>query len=186
MFIIKSNYYLYIENTKNIDLNCIKNSKKISIIYRNNNAQEDTKILLAFSKQCKTKGFKLYISNNIKLLRDCKADGLYLSSYNKKIYLNKNIDLIGSAHTFKEINEKIRQGCKTIFLSRLFKTTYKDEKGHLGIVKFNFISQKYKVRIIPLGGIRNSNLNKLQMINSDGFALLSEIKKKPVIANRLF
>ena len=36
MFIIKSNYYLYIENTNNIDLNCFKKSKKFSIIYRNN------------------------------------------------------------------------------------------------------------------------------------------------------
>ena len=62
MFIIKSDYYLYIENTKN---------------------------LCSFRKKCNEKGFKLYISNDIKLLRDCKADGLYLSSYNKKIYLNK-------------------------------------------------------------------------------------------------
>ncbi len=186
MFIIKSNYYLYIENTNNIDLNSIKRTEKISIIYRNNNIQENIKKLNRFRKKCGTKGFKLYISNNMKLLKDCKADGLYLSSFNKKIHLNKNLNLIGSAHSFKEINEKIKQGCKTIFLSRLFKTDYNDRKGHLGPIKFNLLISKYKIAIIPLGGIKNSNLNKLNLVNSSGLALFSEIKKKPDITTRLF
>jgi len=186
MFIIKSNYYLYIENTQNIDLNCIKNSKKISIIYRNNSIQENIETLRNFKKKCHIKSFKLYIANNMKLLRECKADGLYLSSYNKKNYLDKNISLIGSAHSFNEINEKVYQGCKTIFLSRLFETSYKDKKGYLGVVKFNLIANKYKVQIVPLGGIKNSNLNKLNLVNTSGFALLSELKKKPAITNRLF
>ena len=128
MFIIKSNYYLYVENTNNIDLNSIKRTEKISIIYRNNNIQESIDKLNSFRKKCHTKGFKLYISNNMKLLKNCRADGLYVSSYNKKIYLNKNLTVIGSAHSFKEINQKIKQGCKTIFLSRLFKTSYEDKK----------------------------------------------------------
>ena len=186
MFIIKRNYYFYIENTKNIDLNYIKKTKKISIIYRNNNTQEAVEKLCKFRKQCNSKGIKLYIANNLKLLNDCKGYGLYLSSSNKKIYLKKNINLVGSAHSFKEINEKIKQGCKTIFLSRLFKTNYKDDKMHMGVIKFNLISLMYKIKLVPLGGIRESNLNKLLLLNSSGLALLSEIKKKPVISNRLF
>ena len=186
MFIIKNNYYLYIENTQNIDLNCIKKSNKINIIYINNSTQENTEKLYEFRNKCRAKGFKLYISNNIKLLRDCKGDGLYVSSFNKKIYLNKNINLIGSAHSFKEINEKIKQGCKTIFLSRLFKTSYEDGKRHLGVVRFNLLMSKYRIQILPLGGIRYSNLNKLNMLNCNGLALLSEVKKKPAITSRLF
>jgi|TARA_B110000914_G_C15468372_1_gene449422 thiamine monophosphate synthase len=186
MFVIKNNYYLYIENTNSIDLNCIKNSKKISIIYRNNKVPESIETLRIFRKKCKVKGFKLYISNNIKLLRNCGADGLYISSYNKKIYMCQNIELLGSAHSFKEINEKIKQGCKTIFLSRLFKTSYKNKDGNFGVVKFNLIINKYKIPIVPLGGIRSFNLNKLNMVNSNGLSLLSEIKKKPAISSRLF
>ena len=135
---------------------------------------------------CALKGFKFYVANNLKLANYCKADGLYISSYNKKIYLNYNKNIVGSAHNFKEINEKIKQGCKTIFLSRLFKTSYENKKGFLGVVKFNLIADRYISTIIPLGGIRNLNLNKLNMINSDGFALMSETKKKPAITNRLF
>ena len=186
MFIIKNNYYLYIENSKNIDLDRIKNNKKISIIYRPDDIKENIEDLIKFKNHCKLKGFKFFIANNSRLFMSCKADGLYLSSYNKKIHLNTNIKLIGSAHSFKEIHEKIKQGCKTILLSRLFKTSYVNKKSFLDVVKFNLINNKYKLSIIPLGGIRNSNLNKLNMINSDGFALMSEVKKKPVITNRLF
>jgi thiamine monophosphate synthase len=186
MFIIKNNYYLYIENTKNIDLNYIKNNKKISIIYRNNNIEESLDSLRKFKKHCTVKGFKLYISNNIKLFRACKADGLYLSSFNKKIYLNQKINLVGSAHSFKEVNEKIKQGCKTIFLSRLFQTSYKNKKSHFGVIKFNLFINKFRITLVPLGGINNSNLNKLNLVNSNGLALLSEVKKKPAISNRLF
>ena len=186
MFIIKNNYYLYIENTKNIDLNSIKEKKKISIIYRNNKIQESVENLYRFRKHCKARGFKLYISNNMKLLKDCRADGLYLSSYNKKIHLNKNLNLIGSAHSFKEINEKIKQGCTSIVVSRLFKTSYKNKNGYLDVVKFNLIRRNCLINLIPLGGITSNNLLRLNLVKSEGLCLLSEIKKKPAISNRLF
>ena len=107
-----------------------------------------------------------------------------MSSNNNKIY--HNINVIGSAHNYKEIDQKIKQKCKTIILSRLFKTSYKNKVSFYGLVKFNLISKKYLVNLIPLGGIRNSNLLKLNLVNSNGFAIYSEIKKKPAISSRLF
>ena len=107
MFIIKNNYYLYIENTKNIDLNRIKKNKKISIIYRFSDIRENIVNLIKFRNQCRLKGFKFYIANNLKLAINCKADGLYVSAYNKKNYPAKRLTLIGSAHNFKEIHQKI-------------------------------------------------------------------------------
>ena len=57
----------------------------------------------------------------------------------------------------------------------------------LGLIKFNKYTQYRKNKLIPLGGIKLSNLNSLKFINSEGFAVLSELKKKPVkIINRLF
>jgi hypothetical protein len=40
--------------------------------------------------------------------------------------------------------------------------------------------------LIPLGGIRHSNLLRLNNLNANGFAILSELKKKPTISSRLF
>ena len=52
---------------------------------------------------------------------------------------------------------------------------------------FNNFLNKFKTKLIPLGGIQINNLNKLKIVRSDAFAILSEIKKKPAnIINRLF
>tara|TARA_B110000971_G_scaffold221488_1_gene268839 strand:+ start:1598 stop:2158 length:561 start_codon:yes stop_codon:yes gene_type:complete len=186
MVIIKNNYYLYIQNTASINLDYLRNNKKITIIYRNNeNVEQYTKIY-AFRKKCKVKNFKFYIANNYELAKSCNADGLYLSAYNKKIYPLYGSSLIGSAHNFKEIHEKIKQGCKTVVLSRLFETSYKHKKKYLGVIKFNLIKKNYLINLVPLGGIRSNNLLKLNLVKSEGLCLLSEIKKKPTISSRLF
>jgi hypothetical protein len=57
----------------------------------------------------------------------------------------------------------------------------------MGIIKFNLLKLKRKEPLIPLGGINFSNLNKLNMVKANYFAILSEVKKKPAkIFNRLF
>ena len=184
MFIIKKNYYLYIDNTKTINLELLKRPFKYIIIYRNSFLNEDIKKIIYFREKCGQKKIKFFIANYYSLAKKCKADGLYLSSYNKKIY--HNIDVIGSAHNYKEINQKINQGCRLVILSRLFKTHYKEKSSFFGVTKFNLMTQKNNITMIPLGGINNSNLLKLNLVNSQGLAILSSLKKKPVITNRLF
>jgi len=184
MFIKKKNYYFYVDSTKSINLNLIKKNQKISIIYRNLSKKESFDKVAKFKKECKKKKFKFYVANNYALAKKIRGDGLYLSAYNKKIY--HNINVIGSAHNFQEISQKIAQKCKIVVLSRLFKVDKKDKKGFLNIIKFNLICQKYNIKILPLGGIKEKNLLKLNLLKADSFALLNEIKKKPVIANRLF
>ena len=190
MFIVKNKYLLIIENIKDIDLNHIKIRNKFYIIYRYNKKIDKLNDLFYFRKQCKLKGIKFYIANNIKLANLLNSDGIYLSSYNKDlkflIFRKFNFEIIGSAHNFREISLKIKQGCKLILLSKLFLVSYNKESSYLGVVKFNNIS-KISKKIIPLGGIKIQNLNHLNNTNGEGFALLSEIKKKPAkIINRLF
>ena len=184
MFIIKKNYYLYIDNTKSINLDLLKRSYKFSIIYRNSILSENIQKIIFFKKKCDRKKIKFYIANNYNLAKKCSAYGLYLSANNKKIY--HNINVIGAAHSFKEINQKIKQKCKVILLSRLFKTNYKNKKSFLGVLKFNLMIKNYKIQITPLGGIRYDNLLKLKLLNTNSFAIMSELKKKPAIASRLF
>ena len=93
--------------------------------------------------------------------------------------------IIGSAHNYSEIQYKIKQGCKHILLSRLFKVNYDSDDTFLGIIKFNNLVRVSK-KIVPLGGINSSNLNKLKNIISEEVALMTEIKKKPAISSRLF
>ena len=191
MFSFKKKYFLIIENTRDIDLSNIKKNNKFIIIYRNKNKIKNIDQLLKFRQICKSKKIDLYIANDFKLMTILKADGLYISANNNNLKLNRykktKYKIIGSAHNLKELNIKVLQGCKYLIFSRLFITNYKEKKGNLGIVKFNLFRLSRKENLVPLGGIKLSNLNKLSIVNSNSFALMSEIKKKPTkIFSRLF
>ena len=81
---------------------------------------------------------------------------------------------------------KLNQGCKNVLFSKLFVVDYDKKKSFLGVVKFNRFLETNR-NLIPLGGISTSNLNSLKTVNSNGFAIMSELKKKPAkIINRLF
>ena len=185
MAIVKRQYYLYIENTNDIDLKKINKRDKFTIIYRNKKANEKIELIKKFRKKCQAKSIKFYLANDERLAIKIKADGLYVSSYNKKKILRNFKDIIGASHNNNEIYLKIWQGCRKIIFSRLFKTNYRNKKTFWGIIKFNLIDKKRE--LIPLGGINLSNLNKLNTLDTQYAAFLSEVKKKPAkILRRLF
>jgi thiamine monophosphate synthase len=191
MFAFKKKYFLIIENTRDIDLRNIKKYNKFIVIYRNNNKKENFDELLSFRKKCKLKLIDFYVANDIKLSLSLNSDGIYLSSYNKtfrtlRLY-KRNFGIIGSAHNTKQISEKIKQGCKYVLFSKLFRVDYDSRSSFFGIIKYNKYANNFSKKLIPLGGIKINNLNSLKIVNSQGFAISSEIKKKPAnIINRLF
>ena len=190
MFIVKNKYFLIIESIKDLDLKNIKIRDKFSIIYRYKKITGVNYDLVQFRQKCKLKAIKFYVANDFKLASLLNADGIYLSSYNKKLkflsYKKPKFDIIGSAHNHKEISLKIKQGCTSILFSKLFVVNYDKNSPYLGVVKFNTFLKNSK-KLVPLGGINIKNLNQLKIIFSEGFALLSEVKKKPTkIFSRLF
>ncbi len=188
MFIIKNKYFFIIQSIKDIELKNIKNFTKFNIIYRNNTS-EDFEKLKRFRLHCKTKRISFFVANDIKLMRLIKADGLYISAYNKDFNLNRfknqKYKIIGSAHNQKEINIKSKQGCAEVLFSRIFKTSYIDKMDFLGIIKFNLIARSNKMPLVALGGINTQNLKKLKTVKCNSIALSSEIKNKNYI-NRNF
>ena len=167
MFVFKNKYFFIIESIRDIDLKNIKNSNKFSIIYRSKNIAENIEKLIQFRKNCKIKNIDFYVSNNIKLTNILKADGIYISAFNKDLSINRlknlNLKIIGSAHNIQELNVKTLQGCKTVFFSRLFKTSYTDKPEYFGVIRYNLFKLKFKHDLVPLGGIRLTNLNKLKI-----------------------
>ena len=191
MFVFKNKYFLIIENTKDINLRNIKLTNKFIIIYRNTGKKQNINALFKFRRNCKLKKIDFIVSNDHKLMVLLDADGLYISAFNKDLRLsrfkNSKYKIIGSIHNIKDLNLKRSQGCTYFLYSRLFKVDYKNKKTFLGITKFNLFKLNRKENIVPLGGIRVSNLNKLNLVKTNAMALLSEIKKKPAkIFSRLF
>ena len=190
MFAFKKKYFLIIESIKDINLRNIKKYNKFLIIYRNNADNENYSDIKRFRNTCKLKSIKFFVANNMRLAVFTRADGIYLSSYNK-IFRHLRLksfkfSIIGSAHNAKEINRKLNQGCSYILLSKLFFVDYKKNSSFLGVVKFNNYARNTSKDLIPLGGIKEKNLNSLRSINCNGLAIMSEIKKKPAITSRPF
>ncbi len=191
MFILRKKYFLIIENIKDIDLRNIKKRNKFIIIYRNIKKADRKVDLIRFRNSCKSKHIRFYVANDLRLAVSLRSDGIYISANNKNLKvlnLKKiNYDIIGSAHNLSEINLKKKQGCHNVLLSRLFKVSYKPNMNFLDVIKFNNYTNKIFINITPLGGINLLNLNKLKIVRSESFALMSEVKKKPAkIFSRLF
>ena len=114
--------YLYLFNTDNEN-------------YNDKNFINEKKLII-LRKFCGNKNIKFYIINDIKLAFRYKADGLIISSNNKRpIYnFNKQIVKIGVAHTQKEYHEKEQQKCDYIFLSPIFSNKKYSANKILGIL----------------------------------------------------
>ena len=154
--------------------------KNIALIYRNYDEKININTIIKIKKVCKYLKKKFFISNYIKLAIQLDLDGVYIPSFNKKININfyskkKKFIILGSAHNIKEIRIKEKQNVSCIFLSPLFKV--KKTKKNLDIHKFNYLSKYTKKKIVCLGGLKKSNLNKTNMLNKHGIASISLFKE---------
>ena len=110
--------------------------------------------LIKFRKECFCRKIKFYVANNFKLCVLLKADGIYLSSYNKSFkplnILKQNFDIIGQL-TISEVFEKLKQGCKLVLFSKLFVVNYSQNSPYIGLVKYNKFINHFNKNLIPLG-----------------------------------
>jgi len=166
------NRYYFINKFEQCHLD--KQNKKITIIYRNYNQKIDEKLIIKIKNYCKKKGNKFLLSNNIKLALKLDLDGVYIPSFNSdKKHLSysfkKKFIILGSSHNIYETRTKELQNVDAIFLSSIFKKN----NNYLGSNRFKLLSLLSKKPIIALGGISDTNLKKLNLINCLGFAGIS-------------
>ena len=125
--------YLYSLVNKLDEINLDYTKKIGAILILRNPEKQKLKDLKKFKDRCAQRKNNLYIANSVKILFLLNTNRFYISSYNKKQfwhlkYINRKIDIIGSAHNPLEISEKISQGCNQMkkviwvvaFLSLLF------------------------------------------------------------------
>jgi thiamine-phosphate pyrophosphorylase len=171
-----NSYYIISELNSKIKANLKKNTN-INVIFRSEQKDYNNNTL---KKIIKTNIYnKVFVANKNNICHIKGLSGIYLSAYNKKIltsnHFKKNA-IIGSAHSFKEIREKIKSKCSIIFISPIFKTKTDKLINPMGIIRFLLISQHFKAAtLIPLGGIRQPC--KLKNYGIKGFAGISYFDK---------
>ena len=167
---IRKYYFINKFDSNNID----KQKKNTGIIYRNYDSKNNLSTIIKLKQYCKKKGFKFFLSNDVRLALQLNLDGAYIPSFNNQtnhlsFSYKKKFLIIGSAHNNKEIKIKEKQGVNLIFLSSIFKKN----KNYLGINRFKLHSKLTNKKIIALGGISNFNLKKLKLTCCYGFAGIS-------------
>lgn len=173
--------YIFI---KNLDEKIKKNIKKlqnVQIIFNNEHFDRfSLKECLKIKDFCAKNKIPLYIINNYKIALKIKANGIFISSQNKRINLNdlflKKFHIMGSAHNQLEYYFKKIQQCKTITLSPLFFNPKYSKSRILNVLKFNLMSLNWKVNICALGGINCKNFKKINCTTATSLALRRAIK----------
>ena len=170
-------YYIISELNSKIKINLKKNSN-INVIFRSEQKGYDNETL---KKIIKVNIYnKVFIANKNNACPIKGLSGVYLSAFNKRMLITPHFQrgsIIGSAHSFKEIREKIKAECDIIFLSRRFEKSKNKSNKPIGIIKFLLISQHFKnISLYPLGGIYNPL--KLKAYGIKGFAGVRCFNKK--------
>tara|TARA_B110001450_G_scaffold249512_1_gene267006 strand:+ start:16 stop:564 length:549 start_codon:yes stop_codon:yes gene_type:complete len=177
-----SKIYYFIDDFDIDEIN--KLNKNISLIYRNYKSKCNIRLIKKIRNFCFLNKRKFYISNNIKIAKCLRLDGVYIPSFNKlnnfkNLNVNKDFTIIGSAHNKVELINKKNQGCIEVFIVPIFKTN--KSNFFLDIIKFNLLTLYSGCKIIALGGINKSNYSKLSLLKLFGIASISWIKKTGLI-----
>ena len=78
----------------------------------------------------------------------------------------------------RKLTLRLNKGVEKLYIQDYLKQITIIKKGHLGVNKFNMVSIRSKVELVPLGGINKDNLSKVKSVRCNSFACLSAIKKK--------
>jgi thiamine-phosphate pyrophosphorylase len=167
--------YIFI---KNLDEKTKKNIKKfnnIKIIYNNEDFNNiSLKQCIEIRNFCFKNKISLYVINNYKIAVKIKANGIFISSTNRRVNLGcsylKKLHIIGSAHNQLEYYFKKKQNCETITLSPLFFNPKYSINKILYPVRFNLICKMWDTNLCALGGIRKNNIKKLNLIRVSSIA----------------
>ncbi|PDH21157.1 MAG: thiamine phosphate synthase [Pelagibacterales bacterium MED-G42] len=174
MHILNLKFYCFINQFDKVFINNLANN--VSVIYRNYSSNNHLNTIKKIKQTCEKKGLKFYLSNNIKLAIKLNLNGAYIPSFNKDFSINnfslkKNFEILGSAHSLKEIRIKEKQNVNYIFLSPIFYSS--KSKRNLGIYRFNNLRKLTNKKIVALGGIKITNLNLLKKMNISNAASIS-------------
>ena len=161
-------HYVFLEEINNlIKDNLVKFSNINIIIDINENNSKDFENQLSIIKFAKKNRIPFLIKNDFQKSIKYKANGVFMSSDNKKItkpiLLKKNFYIVGGAHNQLEYAQKLNQKCHLLMLSPIFFNEKYSKNKILNILKFNSKTIHWKVNLCALGGVNFKTLKKVKM-----------------------
>jgi thiamine-phosphate pyrophosphorylase len=187
MILNKLKKYIFIKNLNEEIKKNIKKLSNVEIIVNNIDFNDTTlRQILEIQNFCQKNKIPFYIVDNYKIALKFKAQGVFISSGNKRMILTsffyKKFKIIGSAHNQLEYFFKKKQQCETITLSPIFFNPKYSKNKILNPIKFNLISKNWNTNLCALGGILEENIKKINLTKVSSIAfqrLIFGTKKNP-------
>ena len=175
MIINKLKKYIFIKDLNEEIKKNIKKLSNVEIIINNIDFNEiSLRHFFGIQSFCKKNKIPFYIINNYKIALKYKAQGIFISSNNKRMilkpFLSQKFKIIGSAHNQLEYFFKKRQQCKMITLSPIFFNAKYSKNKILNPIKFNLISKNWNTTLCALGGILDKNIKKINLTKVSSIA----------------
>jgi len=187
MILNKLKKYIFIKNLNEEIKKNIKKLSNVEIIVNNIDFNDTTlRQILEIQNFCQKNKIPFYIVDNYKIALKFKAQGVFISSGNKRMmptsFFYKKFKIIGSAHNQLEYFFKKKQQCETITLSPIFSNPKYSKNKILNPIKFNLISKNWNTNLCALGGILHTNIRKINLTKVSSIAfqrLIFGAKKNP-------
>lgn len=156
-------YLERVYQSNQIDYSCFRDKK-------NSNTKELAETFLLLCQKHNIQ--KTLINSDIELAKELGFFGVHLTSKlldNIKKAKEKNLFVIASTHTIKEVEFAIGQGVDAVTFSPIFETPNKGKPKGVQDLKELVLSQK--VKVFALGGvITKKQIQKCQDVGAYGFA----------------
>ena len=161
-------HYVFLEEINDfIKDNLLKFTSINIIIDINDNTGKNFENQLTIIKFAKKNRIPFLIKNNFQKCIKYKANGIFISSDNKKItkpiLLKKNFYIVGGVHNQSEYAQKSKQKCNLLMLSPLFFNEKYSKNKILNISKFNNKTIDWDIDLCALGGINSKTLKKIRL-----------------------
>jgi len=97
-------------------------------------------------------------------------DGIHYPRWLQPYYVKKNYIKSVSVHSGKDVRKCINLKANLVFIAPVFKTTSHKEQNYLGVIKLGLLVKLFKVPVIALGGINETNVSRLNNLPISGCA----------------
>lgn len=151
-------------------------AKAVQLRDKKNNKKKILETALALKKICQRSGILFLVNDYVDIALAADADGVHLGGDDLQIDAVRKIfsfeKIIGrTVHNLKEAKEAEKEGADYVSIGAIYPTTTKENAILVKPSLIREIKNKISLPIVAIGGINESNLDRVMKMGANGIAV---------------
>ena len=142
--------------------------KKTGVVIRDYNSVNKEEIINEIVNIKNRRLLTLLIAGKHK--RTKYIDGIHMPVWLKTSNNRRHKIISMSVHSAKDVRKSIDIKANIVFISPVFSTSSHMDKSCLGVIRLGLMAKLFKIPVIALGGINNTNITRLRNLPISGCA----------------